>query len=211
MGLREPFNAVSHGLGVLGAIAGLVYLVYRAESGLATLAMAVYGGSLVALFLASTLYHGVPADRRVRRILRRVDHVAIFLLIAGTYTPVTLLALSPGWGWSIFGVVWGLTIVGIVAKVVYVDIPRWANAVIYLAMSWTALVAVEPMIEVFPWGGLAWLLGGGVAYTLGAIIYAVEWPDPLPDYVGAHGLWHVFVLAGSALHYVFIAGYVPPS
>lgn len=209
MGLREPFNALSHGLGVALSIAGLVYLVYQAESLTATVAMAIYGGSLVALYLASTLYHGVPADRRVRRFLRRLDHIAIFLLIAGTYTPVTLLALSPGWGWSIFGAVWGLTVIGIVAKIFYVDIPRWANAAIYLTMSWTALVAIKPMIEVFPWGGLAWLGAGGLAYTLGAVVYAAEWPDPLPEHVGAHGLWHICVLAGSAFHFVFIAGYVP--
>lgn len=209
MGLREPFNAVSHGVGVALSLAALVYLLYRAESLTATVALAVYGGSLALLYLASTLYHGIPAKPEIQRRLRQFDHTAVFLLIAGSYTPVTLLALPPGWGWSIFGVVWGLTAVGVVTKVVHLDLPRWVNVSIYLAMGWTAVVAIRPMLDVFSWAALGWLAAGGLAYTIGAIIYATEWPDPLPDRVGSHGIWHLFVLAGSALHYVFIVRHVP--
>jgi hemolysin III len=208
MGVHEPFNAASHAIAVPLSLAGLVYLVVQADGALATAATAVYGGSLTALYLASTLHHGVPGEGRVRRVLRRLDHTAIFLLIAGTYTPVTLLALPPGWGWTLFGIVWGLTAVGIVTRNVYFDVPRWVSVAIYIAMGWTALAAAKPMIDVFPWSALAWLAGGGIAYTLGAIVYATEWPDPMPDTIGAHGIWHLFVLAGSTLHYVFIAGYV---
>jgi hemolysin III len=209
MGIHEPFNAVSHGLGAVLSLVGLVYLVYQAEGAMATAAMAVYGASLTVLYLASTLHHGVPGEGRVRRVLRRLDHTAIFLLIAGTYTPVALLALPAGWGWTLFGIVWGLTAVGVVTRNVFLDLPRWAVVGIYLAMGWTALVALKPMVSVFSWSALAWLAGGGLAYTIGAIIYATERPDPMPETVGAHGIWHLFVLAGSAFHYVFIAGYVP--
>jgi hemolysin III len=209
MGIREPFNAVSHGVAVPLAVAALVYLVHRAEGALATAAVATYGLSLTALYLASTLHHGVPGEGRIRRVLRRLDHTAIFLFIAGTYTPVALLALPPGWGWTLFGVVWGLTTVGIVTRNLYFEMPRWFVVGIYLAMGWTAIVALEPMFSVFSWTALAWLAGGGLAYTVGAIVYATEWPDPMPDKIGAHGVWHLFVLAGSTLHYIFIVGYVP--
>lgn len=209
MGLREPFNAATHGAAVPLAIAGLIYLVTRVQGTMETVAMAVYGGSLAALYLASTLYHAIPGDERVRHLLRRVDHTAVFLLIAGTYTPVALLALPQGWGWTIFGVVWGLTAVGIVTRNLFFDMPRWLLTGIYVAMGWTVLAAAKPMIDVFSWSALAWLAGGGLAYTLGAVVYATEWPDPLPDRIGSHGIWHLFVLTGSALHFVFIAGYVP--
>lgn len=209
MGIREPFNTVTHGLGILAAVAGLVFLVWQAESAMATTAYAIYGGTLVLVYLASTTYHALPLSERGMRILRRIDHSAVFLVIAGSYTPVCLLALPPGWGWSIFGVIWGLTAVGIVTKNIYLDLPSWGTAAIYLAMGWTAVVAVQPMIEVFSWTALAWLAAGGLAYTVGAIIYAAEWPDPLPDRVGYHGIWHLFVLAGSGAHFVFMAGFVP--
>lgn len=209
MGLREPFNAVTHGLGLLAAVVGLVFLVLQAESATATTAYAIYGGSLVLVFLASTLYHAVPASENVYRILRRLDHSAIYVIIAGTYTPVALLAFTPGWGWTILGIVWSLAIAGIVTRNLLSEIPRWANVAIYLGLSWLVLVAIEPLLEAFGWTALTWLGLGGLLYTVGAIVYATERPDPLPDKVGFHGLWHLFVLGGSAFHYVFIAGYVP--
>lgn len=209
MAIREPFNTVSHGLGVLAAVAGLVFLVWQAEGALATTAYAVYGSCLVLVYVASTTYHALPVSERGVRLLRRFDQSAVFLMIAGSYTPICLLALPPGWGWTIFGVVWGLTAVGIVTKNIYATLPSWATVGIYLAMGWTSLVAVKPMLAVFSWTGLTWLVAGGVAYTLGAIVYAAEWPDPLPDHVGHHGIWHLFVLAGSAFHFVFMVGFVP--
>lgn len=210
MGLREPFNALSHSVGILAALAGLIFLVWQAEGALATIAYATYGASLVFVFAASTLYHALPVSERARRVLRRVDHSAVFLVIAGTYTPVCLLALPAGWGWSLFGVVWSLTAVGIVTKNLLPQMPRWGTVAIYLAMGWTAVVALKPMLAIFSWQALFWLFAGGIVYTLGAIVYGVRWPDPLPDHVGFHGVWHVLVLAGSLAHFVFIAAYVPP-
>lgn len=209
MGLREPFNALTHGVGIAAATVGLVFLVLQAKSARATTAFAIYGGSLILVYLASTMYHALPVGQKGRRILRRIDHTSVFLVIAGSYTPVCLLALPPGWGWSIFGVIWSLTAVGIVTKNIWIDLPNWTTAAIYLGMSWTVVVAVKPILAVFSWEAIAWLLGGGLAYTVGAIIYATQWPDPMPDRVGFHGIWHLFVLAGSALHYVFMLGYVP--
>lgn len=207
--MREPFNAWSHAPAVLAAAVGLVVLVWKAEGALATTAYAVYGASLVLVFLASTLYHALPLDRQGVKTLQRVDHSAVFLVIAGSYTPICLLALPPGWGWSLFGVVWALTAVGIVTRTLVDEVPPWASVAVYLAMGWTAIVAVGPMLSVFSWTGLAWLLAGGLAYSVGAVVYATEWPDPLPGHVGAHGLWHLFVIAGSVFHYIFMVGYVP--
>ncbi len=210
MGLREPFNAISHSVGIVAALAGLVFLVWQADGWLATLAYATYGTTLVIVFCASTVYHALPVSRRWRRVLRRVDHSAVFLVIAGTYTPVCLLALPTGWGWTLMGIVWSLTAVGIVTKNLVPEMPRWGTVAIYLAMGWTALVALKPMLAVFSWQGLAWLFAGGIVYTLGAIVYGTRWPDPLPEHVGFHGVWHLFVLAGALSHFVFIAAYVPP-
>lgn len=210
MGLHEPFNAVSHSVGVVGAVFALVFLVWQAEGAFATTAYAVYGASLVFVFAASTLYHALPVSPRARRVLQRVDHSAVFVVIAGSYTPVCLLALPTGWGSALLGVVWSLTAVGVVTKTVFPQLPRWATVGIYLAMGWTAIVALKPMFAVFSWAGLAWLFAGGIVYTLGALVYGLKWPDPLPDHVGFHGVWHVFVLAGSVSHFVFIAWYVPP-
>lgn len=209
MRIREPFNAVSHGVGALAAVVGLVYLVWTAEGALARTSFALYGASLILLYLASTLYHGLPVGPEGQRVLRRIDHSAIYLLIAGSYTPVCLLAAPPAWGWSIFGVVWGLALTGIVLRNLGPTMPRWLYTMLYIAMGWTAVVAVGPLIDTFSWAALAWLVAGGLAYTIGAVLYATEWPDILPRHVGSHGIWHLFVLAGSVFHFVFIAAYVP--
>jgi hemolysin III len=208
--VREPFEAWSHAVGAALALAGLVYLLVQAEGARQAVAYAVYGSSLVLLYLASALYHGLPGHETLRSQLHRLDHSAIFLLIAGTYTPPTLLALNPAWGWSLFGVVWGLAAVGVVLRVAWTSPPRRLLTGIYLAMGWLVLVGIEPLVETFPLEAIAWLVAGGLAYTVGAVVYAAERPDPWPDRVGFHGLWHLFVLAGSAFHYVFVAGYVPP-
>lgn len=211
MGIREPFNTWSHAPGIVAAVAGLVFLVWQAESAMATTAYAVYGATLVLVYAASTMYHALPLSDRGVRVMRQIDQSAVFLVIAGTYTPICLLALPPGWGWSIFGVIWGLSAVGVVTQSLGLDLPTWLMTGVYLAMGWTSVVALKPLLTVFSWEGLAWMVGGGLAYTLGAIVYATEWPDPLPERVGFHGIWHLFVLAGSMAHFILMAGYVPAS
>lgn len=209
--LHEPFESISHAVGAALAVVGLVVLLVQAEGARQATAYAVYGASLVALYVASSLYHGLPVDPERRSLLRRLDHSAIFLLIAGTYTPPTLLAFDTAWGWSILGVVWGLAALGILVRTTLPSPSPRVLAAIYLAMGWMALVGLQPLLDAFPLEALAWLLAGGLAYTVGAVVYATRWPDPLPDRVGYHGVWHLFVLAGSAAHYVFVAGYVPPA
>jgi len=213
--LREPINALSHALGVvLGAI-GLVVLLGLADGDPTRVASAlVYGISLIVLFVASTLLHGVRAGARVLRALRLFDHAAIFVLIAGTYTPITLITLQERHtitGWVMFSIVWGLALLGVLFKVAWLGAPRWVSTGLYLLLGWLALLAIGPLITSLPVPALFWLVVGGLAYSVGAVVYARKRPDPFPAVFGYHELWHLFVLAGAASHFVMIAGYVLPA
>lgn len=194
---EEVANAVSHGVGFVASVVAIPILVVAAVrngSPADVVGGAVFGASMAILYLASTLYHALPAGR-AKLVLRRVDHSAIFLLIAGTYTPFTLGVLGGGWGWSLFGVVWGLAAVGIGMKVLAGV--RWPvlSTALYVAMGWLVLVALRPLWLAMPTQGLVFLVAGGAAYTAGVVFYA----QPRRRY--AHFVWHLFVLAGSALHF----------
>ncbi len=210
--LREPVNALTHGIGALLGVVGLATLLVLADGDpLKTVAAAVYGVSLVLLFLASTLLHALRVGTRALRALRLFDHAAIFGLIAGSYTPLTLVSLqerSVTLAWSLFGVVWGLALLGILFKVVWLHAPRWISVGLYLLLGWMAVIAIGPLVAVLPAAALGWLVAGGLAYTVGAIVYATRRPDPFPRVFGYHELWHLFVLAGAACHFVLIARYV---
>ncbi len=170
----ELINGVTHGVGFLLSIAGLVVLVVLAASrggARHVVACSVYGSTLILLYLASTLYHSVTAPR-AKQVLRLIDHIAIYLLIAGTYTPFTLLTLRGGWGWSLFGVIWGLAIVGSVFKILFIGRFRKTSVVIYLLMGWLLMVGLKPLLASLPLAGFVWLMAGGAAYTLGVVFYA---------------------------------------
>lgn len=213
--LREPVNALTHGVGAIAAAAGLVLLLVQSEGEPYRLASAlVYGISLITLYTASTLLHAVRAGARTTRVLRLLDHAAIFALIAGSYTPVTLVTLqaeNPAWGWTLFAVAWGFALLGIVFKLAWAEAPRWVSTGLYLAMGWLAVIAIVPITRALPPGGVTWLAAGGVIYSLGAVVYGAKWPDPRPPWFGYHELWHLFVLAGSACHYVMVLRYVLPA
>lgn len=201
---EEVAHAVTHGVGLAAAIAGLVVLVLFAAATRdpwRITACAVYASTLVLLYGASTLYHALSATR-ARAVFRVLDHSAIFLLIAGTYTPFALVSLRGPWGWTLFGIVWGLAVLGIVAKAVFGT--RWPilSTVIYVGMGWVVLVAVKPLVANVPPGAIAWLVAGGIAYTGGVVFYA--WTRLRYS----HAIWHVFVLAGSVCHYVAVIRYV---
>jgi len=205
----ERFSFLSHAVGAAAAVAGLVLLLREAHGPLAVTSAAVYGASLILLLTASSLHHAIhPRSSAGHRTFHLLDHLSIFGLIAGTYTPVSLLGFTPGWGWSIFGVVWGLAIGGTLLRVLWRGAPRWLYTSLYVAMGWTAVVAIVPLLRAFPPAGLLLMLGGGVSYTVGAVIYARKRPDPWPRWLGFHGLWHVFVLVGAGLHFWFVAQYV---
>ena len=203
---EELANGLTHGAGLLLAIAGLgVLLAYAARHGDAwhIVGCAVFGAALIACYTTSTLYHSVRSER-LRPLLRTLDHAAIFLLIAGTYTPFTLVNLRGPWGWSLFGVVWGLALLGIALRLLLNGRLHGLVVALYLAMGWVVVVAVQPMLERVAPGGLALLAGGGLAYTGGVVFY--KWKR-LPY---NHAIWHLFVLLGSALHFFAVLFYVIP-
>lgn len=211
--VKEPFSCFSHLLGVLLAVPGLVALLLASEGDpWRVVGFSIYGASLILLYSASTLYHWLPRSPQWDDRFRRFDHVAIFVLIAGTYTPVCLNTLRGGWGWSLFGVVWGIALVGTVLKLFFRHLPRWPSTALYVVMGWVAVVAIVPLVASLPASGVAWLLVGGLLYTLGAVVYGVKRPDPFPNVFGFHEIFHVCVLGGSISHFVFMFRYVahPP-
>ena len=203
---EETINALTHGLGALLSLGGLVVLVLMASrhgDAWHIVSCSIYGATLVLLFASSTLYHGCRGER-AKHICRIVDHSSIYLLIAGTYTPFVLVNLRGSWGWSLFGVIWGLAAAGIVFQIFFVHRFRLAQTLIYLAMGWLVVVAFKPLLARVPKPGLLWLLFGGLCYTVGAVFYL--WKK-LPYH---HAVWHLFVLGGSICHYFAILFYVLP-
>jgi hemolysin III len=208
MRMREPFNAVSHLIGLLLAAAGTAALLRLARTGPQMLAFAIYGATLLLLYGVSTLYHTLPLSERSLRAFKRLDHIAIYLLIAGTYTPVGLVTLDGPWGWGMLTGIWMIAAAGIPFKILYLDAPAWISTATYLGMGYFALVAVVPLIRAVGVEGLAWLVAGGIAYTVGAVIYTRERPDPFPGFFGHHEIWHVLVLIGSGCHFTFMVRHV---
>jgi hemolysin III len=204
MRVREPFNAWSHLVGLVLAAVGTIGLLRLASRPAELIAFTIYGATLILLYGASTVYHSVvlPAERL--RPLRILDHVAIYFLIAGTYTPVALLTLDGPYGWALLAAIWTIAAAGIPFKLHYLDAPVWLSTAIYIGMGHLALLAVGPIVRTVGVGGMSWLVAGGAAYTVGAIIFTRKRPDPFPQRFGYHGLWHLLVLVGSACHYAFV-------
>ncbi len=200
----ERFNSITHLVGAALALAGLVVLVVFATLQgdiWKIISFSIYGTSLFLLYTLSTLYHSLRG--RAKQIFLKLDHVAIYLLIAGTYTPLTLITLRGSWGWSLFGIVWGLAIIGIVVDTLHRQGSRSIQMVIYLLMGWLIVVALYPLVQVMPTGGLVLLVLGGLFYTGGIIFYVLD-----ERIKHAHGIWHLFVLAGSISHYLIMLLYV---
>ncbi|MEQ7919969.1 hemolysin III family protein [Xanthomonas sp. WHRI 1810A] len=200
----EKFNAWSHLIGAILASIGAVWLLVIAiftGDVWKVVSIAVYGVALVLLYSASTVYHSVQG--RKKAIMQKVDHFSIYLLIAGSYTPFCLVTLRGPWGWTLFGIVWGLAIIGILQEIKPRTEARILSIVIYAVMGWIVLVAVKPLIAALGTAGFLWLAGGGILYTVGIIFFALD-----HRLRHAHGIWHLFVIAGSLLHFVAIAFYV---
>jgi len=200
---EEAVNSLTHGLGAVLASVGLVVLAVAAArhgTARAFVGCVVFGTTLVFLYTSSTLYHAVP-HARAKAVLRVLDHSAIFLLIAGTYTPFTLVSLWGPWGWSLFGVVWGLALAGIILRLALRRRPTALFVSLYLAMGWCVVVAAKPLLAAVAPAGIALLAAGGLAYSVGVVFYV--WRRPYH-----HAIWHGFVLTGSALHYAAVLRYV---
>ena len=200
----ERLNSFTHTLGAVVALAGLVILVvYASLNGdiWRIVSFSIYGTSLFLLYLFSSIYHSTEGS--VRALFKKLDHISIYLLIAGSYTPFVLVSLNGAWGWSLFGVIWGLAVIGILLDCFTSDERRIIQLVIYVLMGWIALVAIQPLIESLSMAGFLWLLGGGLFYSVGIVFYVLDLKK-----FHFHGIWHLFVLAGSITHYFTIMYYV---
>jgi hemolysin III len=204
MRIREPVNAWSHFIGLILAGAGSIVLLRLARGKAETAAFAVYGASLILLYAASTLYHALPLPAHRLRPLRTLDHIAIYFLIAGTYTPVAVVTLHGTPGQVLLVAAWSIAMLGVPFKIWWLDAPVWISTGTYLAMGYMSLLAAVPLAAAVPASGLAWLVAGGIAYTAGAIIFSRERPNPWPGSFGHHEIWHLLVLAGSACHFAFM-------
>ncbi|MDQ7010191.1 MAG: hemolysin III family protein [Mariprofundaceae bacterium] len=200
----ERFSGYSHLLGSVLAVAGLVMLMVTASRDgdpWKIVSVAIYGSTLVLLFSFSTLYHSLKG--RAKSIFRKFDHVSIYVLIAGTYTPFTLVTLRSTWGWTLFGMVWALAILGTILDILHRQGSRALQMAIYLIMGWLVIIAMPQLMDALPTAGIAWLVAGGLFYTVGIIFYAID-----ERMRHAHGIWHLFVLAGSISHYMAVFFYV---
>lgn len=204
--MEELANALTHGVGLVLALIAVPVLIVLAVMHGSTwhvVGISIYGGSLIALYAASTLYHAVQHPP-AKRILRILDHSAVYLLIAGTYTPFTLVSLRGAWGWTLLAIVWTMALFGVAWKFANVERYTVASTIVYIAMGWLVVVAAGPLFRALPLRGLAWLLAGGLAYTLGVVFLGTS------RVRFNHAVWHVFVLVGSACHYVAVMRYVLP-
>jgi hemolysin III len=200
---EEIANSVSHGMALIAAVVSVPFLVVsaRQQSAVSFVGTMVFAATMVLLYLVSTLYHAVPTGR-TKRVFLKLDHGAIYLFIAGTYTPFSLGALSGAWGWSLFGVVWLLAAIGITLKALDRLSHPWLSTGLYLAMGWLVVVAAVPLMERVPLPGVMWLVAGGLAYTVGVIFFVF---DSRIRY--SHAVWHGFVAMGTACHFVAVQNY----
>lgn len=194
---EEIANSITHGIGVGLSIAALVILVIfaaRISDVWKVVSFSIYGATMIALFMASTLYHAFPQPK-VKKFFHILDHSSIFLLIAGTYTPITIGTMRGGWGWTLFGIIWGLTLVGICLKIFAMSKLKWVSTIVYLAMGWLIIIAIKPLMSVVSKTVLMWMVIGGLCYSLGVIFYIAK---KLPYH---HAIWHLFVLGGAISHF----------
>ena len=211
MKIKEPFSAVSHAIGAVFAILALILLIRESIDPIKPwhiAAFSVFGSGMFLLYTASAIYHWLPVEPKYVKWLQTMDHAMIHVLIASTYTPVCLIPLRGVWGWSLFGVIWSLTIFGILLKIFWKNLPDWFSLTFYIFMGWLSVIAIFPMIQTLQVGALVWIFIGGFFYTFGAIIHGLKKPNPIPNVVGAHEIFHLFVLLGSASHFWVMYNYI---
>lgn len=208
--IREPGSAITHFIGWLMAVAAATPLLLKAQLGQHTAAMAVFAISMILLYGASTIYHSVTVPEKILKIFQKIDHMMIFVLIAGSYTPVCLIVLGGKMGYSLLSLVWGVAIVGMMIKAFWITCPKWFSSIIYIAMGWLCLLVFGTLWDTLPHAAFGWLLAGGIIYTIGGIIYALKLPvfNALHKYFGSHEIFHLFVMGGSICHFIFMYLYV---
>lgn len=209
--IKDPMSAFTHFIGVILSILATYKMVMRAyEIGNRAhiAAFAIFGGSLVLLYSASTIYHIINKPQGLSKALQRVDHMMIFVLIAGTYTPICLIPLEGLIGFSLLTIIWSIAILGIILKIFWMNAPRWLYTGIYILAGWIIVIAIFPLSKALCTSAIYWLIAGGITYTLGAIIYGTKWPNFTYKWLGFHEIFHLFVLGGSACHFIMMYKYV---
>jgi hemolysin III len=205
--LREPVNSLTHWAGAALALAGLIaLLIVGWDTPAKMISLTIYGLSLTAMFCASATYHMVQVQDKALEVFRKIDHSAIYMLIAGTYTPFCMNAFEGFWKWGMLSIIWSLALIGIIVKVFYIRAPRWLNAGISVVLGWISISAVGQMRAALPAWVLGWLIAGGVIYTLGAIVYATKILNFKPGVFGFHEVWHIFVMLAAGAHYIAVLG-----
>lgn len=202
--IREPVNGLTHAIGAILALAGFILLLYNAvvEGSISKIiAFSIFGGSMVLLYVSSTLYHSLSAKEKTLEWFRKADHCMIYIFIAASYTPICLLLLEGNWRWIVFSAIWVVALIGVIKKFAWTSVPRWLSTVFYLLMGWFAVLLFPAMTAKLPAAFLIWIIAGGLAYTIGAIIYGIKKPNPIPDWFGHHEIWHLFVMAGTFSHF----------
>lgn len=211
MKMREPVSGITHLIGAILSVIGLILMVYYAAvKGTVwhIVSYSIFGGSLILLYTASTLYHLLNISEKGVRVLRKIDHMMIYVLIAGTYTPICLIPLRGGWGYTMLITIWGIAISGIIMKLLWFDAPRWLYTLFYLVMGWLVVIAFWPMVKTIPAVGIGWMVAGGLLYSIGAIIYGTKRPRLKWKTFGFHEIFHLFVMYGSFCHFWLMFRYV---
>jgi hemolysin III len=210
--LREPVNGLMHYIAAIVAAIGLVILLILSRADfIKQESLFVYGASLVLMLTASASYHLIKGSPRRMQFLRKLDHSSIFVLIAGTYTPVCVNLMTGFWQWGLLGIVWLLAVIGSVSKIFLINTPRWFTAVVYVVMGWLAILGFKEIIAALPVGALVLLVLGGIVFTLGAIVYITKIMNFVPGVFGFHEVWHIFVTVGCLCHFVLMVIYVAPT
>lgn len=211
--IKDPGSAITHFIGMLMAIFAAVPLLIKAAhepSRIYVISIAVYAASLILLYAASTTYHTFNRSEKINTILKKVDHMMISVLIAGSYTPICLLVLGGRTGLLLLGIVWGIAVIGILIKAFWVYCPKWISSVLYIGMGWTCVLAFTQILNSMSAAAFGWLLAGGIIYTVGGVIYALKLPifNSRHKYFGSHEIFHLFVMGGSACHFVVMYAFV---
>lgn len=208
--IREPGSALTHFIACLMAAIAASPLIMKAPAGMTTTAVAIFAVSMILLYGASTLYHSVNVTGKVLSVFRKIDHMMIFVLIAGSYTPVCLITLGGSMGYSLLALVWGAAIAGMFINVLWITCPKWVSSVIYIAMGWLCLLVFGTLWSTLPHAAFGWLLAGGIIYTIGGVIYALKLPvfNSLHKNFGSHEIFHLFVMGGSICHFIFMYFYI---
>ncbi len=208
---REPFNAYSHLVGALGAIVFLTALMWRSQSDplYFKLSFILYGITVLLMFGSSSFYHMINVSFKTEEFFRKIDHIMIYLVIAGSYTPICAIVLDGNWRIAMLSGIWAFAVIGVLKKIFWMNAPRWFSTMLYLLMGWVSLIMYPRIWDYLPLGFFIWILIGGLFYTFGAIIYGIKKPDPFPDTFGFHEIWHLFVMGGAFSHFWAIYHYLP--